>query len=196
MRRIWISALLGAALLLPAIAIAHPPAVDPHNSCLQRNAHEGKPTPPVLVKQTLSYLAPLGTSLNCQPNDWIEWGSHADRCPPLPFIGPVAGAYCGPGVPPMGTATCTWWPVQNSVPTELVIGFDGLGGGPNGFVNLVAQGERPAWGTFPPGAWQVFNPYPVGARVIAFPTNIALPPDPLAGALAPGDLNDIICVTP
>lgn len=195
MRRIWISVIIGAALLLPALANAHPPAGDPHNSCLQRDAHQWEPTPPVLVKQTLSYLAPLGTSLPCQPGDWIEWGSHSPACPALPWVGPIAGAYCGPGVGPGLTATCTWWPVQNSVPTELVIGFDGRGG-PNGRVNLITDGERPAYGTFPPGAWRVVNPYPVGARVIAYPTNIALPPDPLAGVLAPNDLNDIICVTP
>lgn len=183
-------------MLVPALAAGHPPAVDPHNSCMQPNHVAAPRTPPVLVQQTLSYLAPLGTSLPCGAAATAEFGSHAPGCPPPPWTGPMPGGYCGPMVAPGGTATCTWWPNVNTVKTELVIGFDGLPNGPNGFVDLVTQGERPVWGSFPPGGWRVPNPYPVWARVIAFPTNIALPPDPSAGALAPGDSNYVVCVTP
>lgn len=186
-RTFWTTALAVALMVLPALAAGHPPVADPHNSCLQPFQRAGPKTPPVRVVDTLSYLAPLGSGLPCTPADVAEWGSHAPPCPPPPFVGPIPGAYCGPVIPGGALITCTWVPVLNTVPTELVIGFDGLGGGPNGFVNLAGQGERPVWGTHPPGAWTVVNPYGVPARVIAFPTNIGGP------ALAPGDLNDVFC---
>lgn len=189
-------AILLAALLLPALAWGHPPAADPHNSCHVRDDHRGDPTPPVPVQGTLSYLDALGASpLPCVvPPDAGEFGSHADPCPPPPFTGPAFGVYCGPVVPPAASATCTWRPVQNTVPTELIIGFDAKPF--NGRVNLVADGERPVFGPYAPGSWTVWNPYAVSGRVMAFPTNVAPPGDPLWGVLAPNDVNEVICVTP
>lgn len=195
-RILWIGVAASLALL-PALASGHPPGADPHNSCLQPRDEAGPASPPVLVQQTLSYLAPLGTSpLPCGPAATAEFGSHAQQCPPPPWTGPVAGAYCGPMVGAGLTATCTWNLNVMTVPTRLVIGFDGLPAGPNGFVSLVADGERPVFGPYGPGSWRVINPYGVPARVMAFPTNVAMPPDPAAGVLAPGDSNWVTCVTP
>lgn len=185
--------LLPFAILLPALVAAHPPAADPHNSCLVDKGVSGPPTPPVLVSGTHSYLAPAGTSLPCAPT--FEWGSHAKACAGGGgVVGPVPGAYCGPIVPAGGTATCTWTPVVNTVPTRLVIGFDVTF---NGLVRHV-EGEKMVFGGpappgFPPGSWTVPNPYGVAAPVIAFPTAIGpFPP----GLTAPNDQNLVICVTP
>lgn len=204
--------LLVAALTLtlaPALASAHPPAFDPHNSCVVRYDHQGTTTPLVLVQDTLSYLWPKGRSLPC-PDSFkyglgptiAEWGSHAGACPPPPFEGAINGAYCGPVIPPWpATATCAWFPLLNSVPTGLIIGFDGFRPpapgvpGQDGFVNFMTSGEAPVYGPFPPSptpinpiGWTVPNPYGVQARVIAFPTNTDM-----SGRLAPGDLNLIQC---
>jgi hypothetical protein len=195
---------VAVALTLPLVG-AHPPAPDPHNSCVSPVGQPGPFSLPVLVRGTLSYLAPLGTSIPaCMgPGPFgpytSEWGSHAPACPPPPFVGAIPGAYCGPLVPPGGTGTCSWIPVLNTVPTQLIVGWDGYippgAPGLDGFVNVVTTGgaEVPVFGPFLPGAWTVPNPYPVPARVIGFPTDVGpFPP----GTLAPGDLNLVICVTP
>ena len=208
-RKLFIGILI-LTLAVPAFALAHPPAVDPHNSCVVRG-HDGVFTVPTQSVSTLSYLWPMAgpePTLKCQqyPPQFgpytSEWGSHAAGCPPPPFVGVVAGVFCGPVVPPGGTGTCSWIPVQNTVPTGLIIGFDGFRaqGAPgfDGFVNLVTSGEIPVFGPFPsststvpPKGWTAPNPYGVPARVMGFPTNIAF-----TGVLAPADSSLVICVTP
>jgi hypothetical protein len=95
-------------------------------------------------------------------------------------------------VPPGGTATCTWAPVVNTIPTALTIGFDQLV-----FNGLIQFPEGPVTMPLPPGAWTVTNPGALPERVIAYPTNPVVWPGPApAGFLAPGDLNNVICVTP
>lgn len=121
-----------------------------------------------------------------------EWASHAGGCALgtiLPAIveGPIPGAYCGPFVPPGGTATCTWTPIPNTVPTGLVMGFEGSG---NWLIRL-GDGEVPVFGPFLPGSWSVTSPTPCFAKVMAFPTNLL--PHP-AAMDAPLDPNLIRCV--
>lgn len=185
-------ALVGAALV-PTLAMGHPPGADPHNSCYVKKGEMGPFTPPVAVQGTVSYVDALWTTpLNCDPAvDQGEWGSHADACPAPPFTGPMFGVYCGPVVAPGAAWTCTWSPVWNEVPTELVIGYDIKPY--SGWVNLAIEGERPVFGPFPPGSWTTWNPYPAYARIMAFPTNVAPPGDPLHGVMAPGDVNDVVC---
>lgn len=72
--------------LVPGLVVAHPPVADPHHACTAAGG-------------TLGCTAPAST-----------WGSHAAACAPPPFVGPAAGVFCGPVVPPGGTATCTWAP--------------------------------------------------------------------------------------
>lgn len=194
-----------ALVLLPAPASGHPPgggSGDWHFSCL-RMAGEAAPGPaaaPARVGETLSYLAPLGTSLPCAAPDSAEWGSHVRLCHAPPFLGPRAGAYCGPVVPSGlagGAAVCTWNPVSTSVPTGLVVGFEAplvsisLG---DGLIRHTQPGEERVFGPYPPGTWRVPNPLPVVGRVLAFPTNLALPPDPLAGAASAADASEVVCV--
>lgn len=184
-----------------SLASAHPPAADPQNSCLLDYGFPGGPSPFPLVDQTLTYLAPIPTSLIAclappppappgftpYPSSYVaEWGSHADPCPGAGVT--VRGAYCGPVVPPGGTATCTWQPDINTVPTMLTIGFDRTG---DGRVDVLFNGETPVFGPFPPGPWKVPNPYPVPAQVIGYPTSM-IPFVP--GTLAPSDANWVVCV--
>lgn len=188
------------------MAVAGPPAFDPHNSCVASVVFTGPFVLPPLpaVPATFSHFAPLGTSLPAcfGPGPFApyvsEWGGHGAGCPAPPFVGAVAGAYCGPVIPPGFFATCSWIPVLNTVPTGLVIGFDGFapGGfpGADGFVNLFASGEVPVFGpyppstsTIPPTGWSAPNPYPVPARVIAFPTDL------VGAGFAGGDSNLIVC---
>lgn len=176
------AAALLTTLLLAPFAVGHPPAADPHAGCLQYWG-PGPADPTVVVQQMLSYLDPVGTSLGCNPaTDIAEFGSHAPACPPPPFIGPIPGAFCGPVVPPGGVEDCTWWPGLMTVPTELVIGYDPK------FTGFVPP-PGPVWGHYPPGSWSAPNPYPVSARIIAFPTNVQIG----SGALAPGDWHNVGC---
>lgn len=191
--------LLLAALLIasvPYVATAHPPVADPQDSCLLRTAKDAPPLQPVNVPGTLTYLAPLGTSNPAcampPPSPPIppalaytdEWGSHANTCAGI--LGPIPGAYCGPIVPALGTATCTWAPVFNTVQTALTIGFDQDGDG------LVRWGGGDVYtvGPFPQGTFRVPNFYNVPAQVIGYPTSLN------GGMLAPGDTNRVVCVTP
>lgn len=184
MRRLTpLSMIFVGLLLLPALAMGHPPAVDTHAGCLQPFNRPAPAVPTVVVQQTLSYLDFLGTSLACPAAATAEWGSHSPPCPAPPFVGPIPGAFCGPLVPAGGFATCTWWPGLNTVPTELVIGFD-----PKPFGGVVVP-PGPVFGSYPPGSWAAPNPYPTTARVIAFPTNIQVG----TGVLAPGDWNNVGC---
>lgn len=204
MNRTLLAAALVLVALVPAFALAHPPAFDPHNSCVVRDGKPAEDVPRVPVDGTLSYLELAGRSLPCKRDfHYSEFGSHAKDCPPPPTVGAIAGAYCGPLVLPGDTATCSWKPVLLRYPQEIygfIIAFD-RPAGPlptlyNGFIRF-SDGEVPVFGPFPPGAWTVPNPYPGEiARVIAFPTNAALPPDPSAGALSPADLHEVGCVTP
>lgn len=211
LRKVFLGLLVVGFASVPSFAGAHPPAADPQNSCVVKYEHPGT-VDVVPVVGTLSYLAPLGTSLPCPgATNWgptlAEWGSHASPCPALPFVGPVAGAYCGPLVAPGGFATCALVSVVNTVPTGLIIGFDGFvppgAPGQDGVVNFLSSGEVPVFGPFPPSLMPdpaiggsttghtVPNPYPVSARVIAYPTDIGPYPP---GTLAPTDLNLVKCV--
>lgn len=194
-------AALALLLLLPPLANAHPPLADPQNSCVLPIGGGAPPVPTQLVIGTLSYFAPLGTSMpGCLapppapplppglPPYAMEWGSHATPCPPPPFVGTLlgSGVFCGPMVPPFALGTCTWLPVLNTVPTGLVIGFD---------VNLDGIISFPPAGPelyvsqpFPPGSWGLPNLYGVPARVMAYPTNLI----PM-GAPAPLDINQVGC---
>lgn len=199
MNRLLLAAAVAAIALVPILASGHAPGVDNHNSCVQRLERPAQRSPTVQVNGTLSYLHPIDR-LGCEdPADLVEFGSHAKDC----GAGAIAGAYCGPNVLPGvlgGTATCTWFPRFTQLEqVGLIIGFDKgtvTGGAGNGHVRL-SEGERPVFGPFRPGTWRVPNPYALEhARVIGYPTNIALPPHPQAGVLSPGDVHDLICVTP
>lgn len=194
------AALLCIALACAAVpALGHAPSRDNQHACL----HEGTPVvgafrAPSRVEGTMSYLAPLGSSQPCGAFATAEWGSHARICHDAPQTYATQGAYCGPVVPPMGTATCTWSPVETSVPTGLVIGFDGVSGVLpvfNGFIQS-SKGEGPVYGPFPGGSWRVANPYSLPGRVVAYPTNTALPPDAAAGVLAVADVSNVVCAIP
>ena len=174
-------------LLLPSLAVGHPPGADPHAACVEPFPHKGVPTPMVTVRLT-SYLDVLGASpLPCGAAATAEFGSHSPACPAPPFVGAIPGAYCGPVVGPGMMANCEWAPGVMTVPTELVIAFD-----PQPYAGFVTP-AAPAYGPYPPGPWSPPNPYGVPARVIAFPTNVALPPDPAAGALPGGDWHWVGC---
>lgn len=193
MRRKLLTCLLALATIgLVGSGIAHPPAADPSNACVLAPRMYPQGLVPVLVQGTLSYIAPLGTSLPCGPPAISEWGSHAPPCPAPPFVGAAPGEYCGPVVPPGGAVLCTWVPVLNTVPTRLYVGWDLAPF--DGFVNFFT-GETVIYGpmTFNiPGVtgWFVANPYATSARAIAYPTNIGPYPP---GAVAPGDQNLVIC---
>lgn len=198
---------LAIPLLAAAPASGHPPGSasasgDWHFSCL-RLVGEEAPAPsaaPARVGETLSYVAPLGGALPCAAPDSAEWGSHVRLCHAPPFLGPRAGAYCGPVVPSGlagGAAVCSWRPLSTSVPTGLAIGFDApiasisLG---DGLIRHSTPGEERVFGPFPPGTWRVPNPLPVMGRVMAYPTNVALPPHAQAGVLVAADASEVVCV--
>ena len=194
MNRILLVA-LAALAVVSTTALAHPPAVDNHNTCLRKEGTYLGPASALAVTGVLSYLSGPGGSLPCQPGDVLEFGSEAGACPAWPTVGPIPGAYCGPLVAPGGTATCRW---ETTNPIErpeaaLVIAFDRSSGVVlpvfSGFVNLALEGERPGFGPFGPGEWRVTNPYPASARVIGFPTS-------QDGLLWPADLNELECFTP
>ena len=211
MKKLALVLLVAGAVLAPPLTSAHPPSVDSHNSCVVKVLNVTTTSPLVPVLRTLSYLAPLGTSLPCPgATPWgptvAEWGSHASAC--TGGEGAILGAYCGPVVPPGGFATCAWFPIADSVPTGLIIGFDGYLApfpppgkpglpGMDGFVSFATAGELPVFGPFPasptignPIGWTVPNPYPVPARVIAFPTDVGPYPP---GALGTADVNLVQC---
>lgn len=78
-------------LSIVPVASSHPPAVDPHDGCaVPLMTPSPFPAPGTPVVGTVSYFAPLGTSLSCPPMDPFgnpvtqEWGSHAAACPPPP----------------------------------------------------------------------------------------------------------------
>lgn len=201
--RIPLAGLLLAAILVPAglappLVSGHPPSADVHNGCLRATGAWSNATASLPSNGTLSYLMPLGTSMSCSTSmgDSDEWASEAAPCPPLPFVGPVPGAYCGPAVLPFGTATCDWISYTTWLKTQLVVGFDANTGSlaiPNGAASFTADGERRVFGPFQDGEWVVSNPHPTVARVIGFPTNV----DPgLAGQTFPGTYNELECVTP
>lgn len=204
MKRSLLLAALVVVALVPAFAFAHPPAADPHHSCVVHQYQKASDVPKVPVQSMLSYLAPVGTSLPCPLDIHIfEFGSHAGRCPVSPpTTGTTAGAYCGPLILPGETATCSWSPVNMAFPPEtygLIIGFERPSGALplsfNGLVRLTGEGEVPVYGPFRPSSVTVPNPYPTEvARVVAYVTNVAQPPDPLAGALSIPDLHEIGCV--
>lgn len=188
-------------IIVPSVTTAHPPVFDPHNGCPVANGGPGLPLPPViLVRGTLSYIQstppPGDLSLHCEgiTGSLTEWGSHASGCPALPGIVAVNGVFCGPLVPAGGTVTCTWFPLQSTLLTGLVIGFDRGLIFPlaNGFIR-VADGESPVLGPFIALTFlsvEVTNPFHMETRVMAFPTNVG------GTTLAPGDLHLIWCSPP
>lgn len=174
--------LTALVLVVPALAVGHPPAADPHAGCLQNVGQPGPAQPMAVVNGLFSYLAPLGVSLACPAVAASEWGSHAAACPPPGFVGPAGGVFCGPVIPAGGFATCSWALGANPVPVELVIGFE-----PWPFPAGVVAPPGPVYGTFPAGSWTVPNPFGVPARVMAFPTNM------VNGQMFPGAWNWVGC---
>ena len=169
-------------LALAPAASAHPPAADPHNSCTGNPFFLGPPVPTFPIPMVNSYLGPSPASLPCAGP--AEVGSHEGPCPPLPFVGVAGNKFCGPLVPAGGAATCTWAPVipGTQAIVQLVVGFDG---NLDGLVTVVPPPiggplEFPVSGPIPPGSWTIPNPLPVKARVIAYPTDVAL-----GGAILP-----------
>lgn len=200
MRRPWLIVLILAFALLPTFASAHPPAADPDNACVGLRATAGTPSATSTVPAVLSYVAPSGTSIPlCRAFGPIEWGGHAS-CGSVLVVGPVAGAYCGPLVLAGATATCTWtWAggVHKAVTPDflgLVIGFDT----PlyNGMISMTLEREGPVTTPLAPGAWTVTNPYNEPARVLAFPTNTAMPGAGPYAVLDPTATDFVTCVTP
>jgi hypothetical protein len=199
---------LGIAAMTPLVVSAHPPWTDLHNGCnVPAVAGGGAPPPKDPVVGTLGYFAPLGSfPTPCPAGTVQEWGSHAAPCPThSTVVGPVPGAYCGPVIPVGGFAKCAWTPVLNTVPTGIVIGWDiyhGNGIPPDGLQNYyVSTFPTPApwrepwvYGPYPPspGVWAIPNPYPLPARVIAFPTQLTS--NTPIGALGSADVNLVTCV--
>lgn len=191
---IWVLGTLGLSILALSGA-AHPPAADLQQACLVPGGFGGNLVVATTVKGTLSYLSPAGASIpGCAPFI-AEWGSHAPPCPPAPFIGPIAGAFCGPMVLPGGVVECTWTPIVNTVPTKLVVGLDVPKH--NGMINVLTPGEMNVYGPYNPsaivGTAVVANPLNVPVRAIAYPTTdsgLLFPPM----TLAPGDINQVDCV--
>lgn len=172
------------------------PLTDNQNSCTGLVATAVPFTlVPVLVKGTISYvgnrgLDPPAPMFQCPANlfgfpSW--WGSKAAACPVA--VGAIAGAYCGPSIPAAGIATCMIKLGLNTVPTALTIGFDVGGDQKITLTGLELNVAAPLIPVGPIGQWTVANPYPVAARVIAYPTD-SLP----GGALPPGDSNMVTCV--
>lgn len=160
-------ALAGAALDASALSRA----------CINSPTPTPGPLPLPLVTGTLGFVLSGGCISG------LDY--HVSTAPPCPGIGAQPGEYCGPVIPPLGQATCTWFPVFNSVPTGLYAGFDVSGDGnvldPSG---ETVEGPIPAF----PGGAVLTNPFSAPARIIAYPTNL------LNQLQFPADLNLVTCV--
>jgi hypothetical protein len=186
-RRALAPAIVALALLAQAPWVAaHPPAIDPQNSCTAPPFLDVPGGGGVPVGGTLSYLGPAtGAPLSC-PFGSSEWGSHAATCPVVPIVGTVPGAFCGPLVPPGGVAVCSFSRYSNTVWTYLYAGWDLPPY--DGRINKLVSGESPVYGSILDNSVAVIpNLSAVSARIIAYPTAVF-------GVIAPGDINLVLCV--
>jgi hypothetical protein len=177
-----------ALVLLPLLALATPVQAAAAGCALPNPTPVRVPTPflvPPPFPNALAgsctvagVLSPPGPVPPVQTG--LQFTSGTAPCPPLPFIGALAGEFCGPQVPGLATITCTAAWTGNPNPDDkraLVVGLDFI-------VPLTADGnvvqplpvdheplryEGPSTNTV--FSVRITNPLPVAARVIAYPVD-------------------------